>query len=143
MENKTKCFVLQLFIAPGNAGTALCGENSNISVTDFEAIKIFCLQEQIEMVIVGPEDPLVAGIYDYFKGNIELEKIIVIGPSSAGAQLEGSKAFSKRFMQRHNIPTAAYEEFTELNFDDGMRYLEHHSLPIVLKADGLAAVRES
>jgi len=129
----------QLFIAPGNAGTALYGENANIAVTDFEAIKKFCLHNQIEMVVVGPEDPLVLGIYDYFKKDTSLQNIIVIGPSSKAAQLEGSKAFSKHFMQRHNIPTASYAEFTEENFDKGLAYLEHHELPIVLKADGLAA----
>lgn len=129
----------RLFIAPGNAGTLLYGENINIAVTDFEAIKTFCLRQQVDMVIVGPEDPLVQGIYDYFKDDIDLEKIIVIGPSAAAAQLEGSKAFSKHFMLRHNIPTASYAEFVEDTFEDGLRYLEQHSLPIVLKADGLAA----
>jgi phosphoribosylamine--glycine ligase len=131
-----------LFIAPGNAGTLLCGENVNIAVTDFEAIKKFCISEQIEMVIVGPEDPLVMGIYDFFKKaslSGEVWSGIIIGPSAAGAQLEGSKAFSKHFMQRHNIPTAAYAEFTEDSFYKGLFYIENHSLPIVLKADGLAA----
>lgn len=128
-----------LFIAPGNAGTALCGENVNIAVTDFEAIKNFCVSRQIEMVVVGPEDPLVMGIYDYFKKDPSLQNIIIIGPSAAAAQLEGSKAFSKHFMQRHNIPTASYCEFTYTDFEEGLQYLQQHSLPIVLKADGLAA----
>lgn len=129
----------KLFIAPGNAGTILCGENVNIAVNDFEAIKKLCVSEKIEMVIVGPEDPLVLGIYDYFKNDISLENIIIIGPSAAAAQLEGSKAFSKHFMQRHKIPTAGYAEFTDENFEEGILYLTQHSLPIVLKADGLAA----
>lgn len=129
----------QLYIAPGNAGTALCGENINIAVTNFESIKNFCVSRQIEMVVVGPEDPLVLGIYDYFKKEISLQHIIIIGPSAAGAQLEGSKAFSKHFMQGHNIPTASYAEFTDNNFEEGIKYLQQHSQPIVLKADGLAA----
>jgi phosphoribosylamine--glycine ligase len=128
-----------LFIAPGNAGTEQFGKNINMTVTDFAAIRSFCLAEKIDMVVVGPEDPLVNGIYDFIKNDKELERVIVIGPSSAAAQLEGSKAFSKQFMQRHNIPTAAYAEFNEKNFDDGIAYLDKHSLPIVLKADGLAA----
>lgn len=129
----------RLFIAPGNAGTLLFGKNVNIAVTEFEAIKDFCIRENIEMVIVGPEDPLVLGIYDFFKKDKTLKNIIITGPSAAGAQLEGSKAFGKHFMQRHHIPTAAYAEFTEDNFDKGLIYIENHSLPIVLKADGLAA----
>jgi phosphoribosylamine--glycine ligase len=137
IKQSTMCS--RLFITPGNAGTAMCGENVNIAVTDFEAIKRFCINKEVEMVIVGPEDPLVAGIYDFFKKEKSLENIIISGPSAAGAQLEGSKAFSKHFMQRHNIPTAGYAEFTEENFDDGLIYLAQHSLPIVLKADGLAA----
>jgi len=129
----------RLFIAPGNAGTMFWGENINMAVTDFEAIKTFCVDEHIEMVVVGPEDPLVLGIYDFFKKEKSLKHIIVIGPSAAGAQLEGSKAFSKHFMQRHKIPTAGYAEFTDANFEDGLIYLAQHTLPIVLKADGLAA----
>lgn len=129
----------QLYIAPGNAGTILCGENVNIAVTDFEEIKNFCVRRPIEMVVVGPEDPLVRGIYDYFKNEVSLQQIIIIGPSAAGAQLEGSKAFSKHFMQRHNIPTASFAEFTDANFEQGLKYLEQHPTPIVLKADGLAA----
>jgi len=129
----------RVFIAPGNAGTALCGENVPIAVIDFDAIKTFCLNTNIGLVLVGPEDPLVLGIYDYFKNDESLSHIIVIGPSAAAAQLEGSKAFSKHFMQRHQIPTAGYAEFTQANFDEGTRYLEQHTLPIVLKADGPAA----
>ena len=128
----------QLFIAPGNAGTSNHGKNVPITTTDFEALKVFCIDEAIQMIVVGPEDPLVDGIYDYFKTS-HLNHIIVIGPSAGGAQLEGSKSFSKHFMQRHNIPTAAYAEFTESNFQEGLEYLRHHTLPIVLKADGLAA----
>jgi phosphoribosylamine--glycine ligase len=128
-----------LFIAPGNAGTGLLGENVNIAVTDFQAIKDFCVSRQVEIVVVGPEDPLVIGIYDYFKKESSLQNIIIIGPSAAAAQLEGSKAFSKHFMQRHNIPTASYAAFTDENFDEGLQYLQQHNLPIVLKADGLAA----
>lgn len=137
IKQSTHCS--RLFIAPGNAGTNLCGENVNIAVTDFEAIQIFCVSAQIEMVIVGPEDPLVLGIYDFFKKEKTLGHITIIGPSAAAAQLEGSKSFSKHFMQRHKIPTAGYAAFTEANFDEGLIYLENHSLPIVLKADGLAA----
>jgi len=125
----------QLYIVPGNAGTVQCGINVDISVNDFEAIKNFCLDEQIEMIVVGPEEPLVKGIYDYF----ENWNGRVIGPSAIGAQLEGSKAFSKKFIQRHNIPTASYAEFTLENFEEGKKYIVEHSLPVVLKADGLAA----
>ncbi len=128
-----------LFIAPGNAGTLQSGKNINISVNDFEAIKKFSLQNNIEMIVVGPEEPLVKGVYDFFTNDDETKNIILIGPSANGAQLEGSKAFSKKFMQRHNIPTAAYAEFTNENFEDGKKYIQQHSLPIVLKADGLAA----
>ncbi|MBS1773611.1 MAG: phosphoribosylamine--glycine ligase [Bacteroidetes bacterium] len=129
----------ELYIAPGNPGTATLGSNLNISVNDFDAIKEACLQDNIDILFVGPEDPLVNGIYDYFKADPQLKHIIVVGPSKEGAQLEGSKAFSKKFMQRHNIPTAAYQEFAEDNFDEGIAYLNQHTLPIVLKADGLAA----
>lgn len=128
-----------LFIAPGNAGTLQSGKNINIGVNDFEAIKKFSLQNNIEMIVVGPEEPLVKGVYDFLTNDEETKNIIVIGPSANGAQLEGSKAFSKKFMQRHNIPTAAYAEFTNENFEDGKKYIQQHSLPIVLKADGLAA----
>jgi phosphoribosylamine--glycine ligase len=129
----------QLFIAPGNAGTSQYGKNINISVNDFEAIKKFSIENNIEMIVVGPEEPLVKGVYDFFSNDEETKKIIVIGPSANGAQLEGSKAFSKKFMQRNNIPTAAYAEFTQQNFEEGKKYIQQHSLPVVLKADGLAA----
>ncbi|CAN5318654.1 phosphoribosylamine--glycine ligase [soil metagenome] len=128
-----------LFIAPGNAGTSLHGRNLNIEINDFDTIKNACLEHQIQMVVVGPEDPLVKGIYDFFKGDDQLKNLIIIGPSKQAAMLEGSKAFAKAFMQRHNIPTAAYREFNNNNFDEGVQYLKQHSLPIVLKADGLAA----
>lgn len=127
-----------LFIAPGNPGTSALGTNVNLSPTDFEALKSFCIQEGIEMVIVGPEDPLVLGIYDFFQQN-ELQHIHVIGPSKDAAQLEGSKAFAKEFMAEMNIPTAYYKEFTAHTFDEGITYLSACALPIVLKADGLAA----
>lgn len=129
----------QLFIAPGNAGTAEFGTNLDIAVTDFEAIKTTCLEQKINMLVVGPEEPLVKGIYDFFQQDEQLRHIIVVGPSAEAAQLEGSKAFSKKFMQRHHIPTAAYAEFTSDNFEDGKKYIAAHSLPVVLKADGLAA----
>ena len=130
---------MQLFIAPGNAGTVQYGTNVNISVNDFEAQKKCCVENNIAMVVVGPEDPLVKGVYDFYQQDEALKNIIVIGPSAYGAQLEGSKAFSKKFMQRHNIPTAAYAEFDATNFSAGKQYIAQHSLPIVLKADGLAA----
>ena len=129
----------RLLVAPGNAGTSEYGENVDISITDFEAIKKVCVSEGIEMVIVGPEEPLVKGIYDFFQNHEELKLRTVIGPSAAAAQLEGSKAFSKKFMERHNIPTAGYDEFDETNYEAGKKYISTHSLPIVLKADGLAA----
>lgn len=128
----------ELFIAPGNPGTAQCGTNVQIAITDFEGLGRFCLENSIEMVIAGPEEPLVKGAWDYFQKD-ELKHIPFIGPSQFGAQLEGSKAFAKAFMQRHNIPTAAYREFTADQFEDGVNYLQQHSLPVVLKADGLAA----
>lgn len=128
-----------LFIAPGNAGTAQCGKNINLNVNDFETIKKFAVGHDIEMIVVGPEDPLVNGVYDALKEDSATKNIIVIGPSANGAQLEGSKAFSKKFMQRHHIPTAAYAEFTKNNFEEGKKYIRQHSLPVVLKADGLAA----
>ncbi len=127
-----------LFIAPGNPGTARFGVNVDLDINDFDAISKFCIYEKIEMVIVGPEEPLVKGLYDHFKSDEELAKIYFIGPSKEGAQLEGSKAFAKAFMKRHNIPTAAYREFTIDNYEEGVVYLQEHSLPIVLKADGLA-----
>lgn len=129
----------QLFIAPGNPGIAQFGTNVNISATDFLSIKQFVLTNDVKMVVVGPEAPLVAGIYDFFLNDENLNHIPVIGPSKVGAQLEGSKAFSKAFMMRHNIPTAAYKEFTQANIEEGLEYIEQQKIPIVLKADGLAA----
>lgn len=129
----------QLYIAPGNAGTAAFGTNLAISVTDFDGIKDACMNYQINMLVVGPEEPLVKGIYDVFQADPALSHIIVVGPSKAAAQLEGSKAFSKKFMQRQGIPTAAYAEFTADSIEEGKKYILQHSLPIVLKADGLAA----
>lgn len=129
----------KLYIAPGNAGTSTYGTNVALSILEFEAIKAFCIEHNIDILFPGGEDSLVAGIYDFFKNDNALKHIIVAGPSKDGAQLEGSKAFSKKFMQRHNIPTAAYREFDENSFDEGIQYLEQHSTPIVLKADGLAA----
>ena len=129
----------KLFIAPGNAGTAQHGENVNISATDFESLKTFVIDNEIEMLVVGPEDPLVKGIYDYFKNDEVLSEVCVIGPSQEGAQLEGSKEYSKQFMQRHDIPTAAYDSFTKDSLNEGYNFLETLSPPYVLKADGLAA----
>jgi len=128
-----------LYIAPGNAGTAQHGTNVNISITDFDAIKSFVLEKQIALLIVGPEEPLVKGVTDYFRKDKQLQQVAVIGPSQYGAQLEGSKAFAKKFMIRHGIPTAAYREFDESNYEEGIPYIQEHALPIVLKADGLAA----
>lgn len=128
-----------LFIAPGNGGTEAYGTNVNIGVNDFEAIKELVLKEQIDMVIVGPEDPLVNGIHDFFLADASIAQIPVIGPKKEGAILEGSKDFSKQFMQRHNIPTAASKSFTNDNLAEGLAYLQNHALPVVLKADGLAA----
>ena len=129
----------KLFIAPGNAGTLQHGENVAIGVNDFDAIEKFVLENEIDLVVVGPEDPLVNGIYDYFLSKAELKNIPVIGPSKTGAQLEGSKAFAKQFMVRHHIPTAAYGEFTIENLEDGFDFIDEQTPPIVLKADGLAA----
>ncbi len=129
----------QLFIAPGNAGTGAYGKNVNIKPTDFAAIKDFVLKNAVNMVLVGPEEPLVKGIHDYFLANDEIKNIPVIGPREQGAQLEGSKNFSKAFMRRHNIPTAASASFTKNTLSQGLSYLETHKLPVVLKADGLAA----
>jgi len=128
-----------LFIAPGNAGTQEFGKNIEIALTDFEAIKKTCLDNKIELVFVGPEDPLVNGIYDFFNRDESLQNIMVIGPSQEAAKLEGSKSYAKAFMQRHNIPTAAYKEFDVKNYDEGILYIKNHQLPVVLKADGLAA----
>ena len=129
----------KLFIAPGNAGTDLVGLNKNIDVTDFDAIKHLVIDEDIEMVVVGPEDPLVNGIYDFFKNDNDLNNVSIIGPSKEGAQLEGSKKFAKEFMQRHNIPTAKYKSFDKDSLQEGYDFLETLSPPYVLKADGLAA----
>ena len=129
----------QLFIAPGNAGTEKLGINVPIKADDFLKIKSFCLENQIKMVIVGPEDPLVKGIYDFFKNDDQLNDIPVIGPSKIGATLEGSKEFAKKFMQKYNIPTADYQSFTKENINEGFAFLEKMKPPYVLKADGLAA----
>lgn len=129
----------QLYIAPGNAGTESYGINIPIKATDFENIKAFVLENKIAMVIVGPEEPLVKGIHDFFLADEDLQKIPVIGPQKQGAMLEGSKDFSKRFMQRYNIPTASSQSFTVDTLAEGLHYLDTQSLPIVLKADGLAA----
>ncbi len=129
----------KLYIAPGNGGTGQCGENVALNVNDFPAIEKFVLDNNIGMVVVGPEDPLVNGIYDYFQSKKELSSIPVIGPSQKGATLEGSKAFAKAFMMRNDIPTAAYREFTAANLQEGLDYLDRQYPPIVLKADGLAA----
>lgn len=129
----------KLFIAPGNAGTALVGTNVDIKADDFAAIKDFALANQVNMVVVGPEDPLVKGVYDYFKKDEALSSIPVIGPSGEGAQLEGSKDFAKAFMMRHHIPTARYKSISTENLEEGYAFLESLSAPYVLKADGLAA----
>lgn len=131
--------VEKLFIAPGNAGTGLVGENVAIAATDFPAIKEFVLNNQVDMVVVGPEDPLVKGVYDYFKNDSQLASVPVIGPSKEGAQLEGSKDFAKAFMMRHNIPTAQYKSISADNLEEGFAFLESLQAPYVLKADGLAA----
>jgi phosphoribosylamine--glycine ligase len=127
-----------LFVAPGNPGTATCAINVLLNIYDFENIKDFIVANNVKLLVVGPEEPLVNGIYDYMNEALG-NQLIVVGPSANAAQLEGSKAFSKQFMQRHNIPTAAYAEFTKDNFEDGKKYIAQHTLPIVLKADGLAA----
>lgn len=129
----------QLFIAPGNAGTGAYGKNVNVNPNDFEAVKTFALKENVTLIVVGPEEPLVNGIHDFFSNDERLSHIAVIGPKKEGAILEGSKDFSKQFMERHNIPTAKSRTFTNANLADGLSYLAQHSLPIVLKADGLAA----
>ena len=128
-----------LFVAPGNAGTAGIAQNVNISPTDFDAIKNFVLAEKVNMVVVGPEDPLVKGVYDFFKNDEALAAVPVIGPSKHGAELEGSKEFAKKFLIKNNIPTAAYDSFTKDTVEDGCKFLETLKAPYVLKADGLAA----
>jgi len=137
LAQSEKC--TQLFIAPGNAGTGKYGTNVNLKVTDFEGIKQFALANAINMVLVGPEEPLVKGIHDFFLADGQLKHIPVIGPQAEGAQLEGSKDFSKQFMTRHNIPAAASRTFTHETLQEGFDYLPTIGLPIVLKADGLAA----
>ena len=137
MLHSSKCSAL--FVAPGNAGTAEIATNVSINPTDFNAIKLFVIQEKIEMVVVGPEDPLVSGIYDFFKNDSKLNHIPVIGPSKVGAQLEGSKEFAKEFLVKHKIPTAAYDSFTAATVEKGCSFLETLQPPYVLKADGLAA----
>ena len=129
----------KLYIAPGNAGTSNVGENVPIGVNEFDKIKEFAVSHQVDMVVVGPEDPLVKGIYDEFKADETTKHIPVIGPSKAGAVLEGSKDFAKGFMQRHGIPTAAYKTFNGTNVEEGLRFLETLKAPYVLKADGLCA----
>lgn len=131
--------VEKLYIAPGNAGTAVVGQNVPLKADDFEGIKDFVLGHEIQMVVVGPEDPLVKGVYDFFKQDERLKGIPVIGPSRQGAVLEGSKDFAKGFMLRHSIPTAAYRTFTSETLEDGLKFLETLSAPYVLKADGLCA----
>ena len=129
----------KLYIAPGNAGTSNCGENVAMKADDFEAIKTFCVEKDINMVVVGPEDPLVKGIYDNLKEDARTKEIPVIGPSKAGAVLEGSKDFAKSFMQRHHIPTARYQTFDGDHLQEGLAFLETLEAPYVLKADGLCA----
>ena len=129
----------QLFIAPGNPGTALCGQNVNIKATDFPLLATFCLEQKIDMLVVGPEDPLVLGVVDFFATSPGLENLPVIGPSKIAAQMEGSKVFAKAFMMRNNVQTPAYKEFSNDSFAEASKYISEHALPIVLKADGLAA----
>lgn len=131
--------VEKLFIAPGNAGTSAVGENVSIKATDFPALKAFALEQKIDMIVVGPEDPLVEGIYDSFTGDASTQHIAIIGPTAKGAQLEGSKEFAKGFMERHGIPTARYKSITAANLDEGLAFLETLEAPYVLKADGLCA----
>lgn len=131
--------VEKLFVAPGNAGTATCGENVDIKADDFETLKQFVADNAVDMVVVGPEDPLVKGIYDDFKNDPRTASVPVIGPSKAGAVLEGSKDFAKAFMMRHNIPTAQYKTFNGTTLNEGLAFLETLKAPYVLKADGLCA----
>jgi len=137
MSQSSECS--QLFIAPGNGGTGAYGKNINLNPNDFEAVKAFALKEAIDLLVVGPEEPLVNGIHDFFVNDEALAHIPVIGPKKEGAILEGSKDFSKQFMARHGIPTPASRSFTNESLEEGLKYLETHALPIVLKADGLAA----
>ncbi len=131
--------VEKLFIAPGNAGTSAVGENVAIKATDFPALKTFALKEKVDMIVVGPEDPLVEGIYDNFAGDAATQHIAIIGPTAKGAQLEGSKEFAKGFMERHGIPTARYKSINAENLEEGLAFLETLEAPYVLKADGLCA----
>lgn len=139
MENSPKPESRETFIAPGNAGTSAVGENVSIKATDFPALKAFALEQKIDMIVVGPEDPLVEGIYDSFTGDASTQHIAIIGPTAKGAQLEGSKEFAKGFMERHGIPTARYKSITAANLDEGLAFLETLEAPYVLKADGLCA----
>jgi phosphoribosylamine---glycine ligase len=129
----------KLFIAPGNAGTAEVGINVNIGINDFSKIADFCTNEKVDLILVGPEEPLVNGIRDYFESNKKLQKIKIVGPDAAGAMLEGSKEFSKNFMHKYKIPTAESATFSKETFQEGLKYLDNCQMPIVLKADGLAA----
>lgn len=129
----------KLFIAPGNGGTAQCGQNVPLSITDFPAIEAFCIKESIGLVFVGPEEPLVKGVVDHFRNTPSLKDILIIGPAAEAAKLEGSKSFAKAFMQKYDIPTAGYREFDVHSYEEGVHYIQKHSLPVVLKADGLAA----
>ena len=137
ISQSTQCS--KLIIAPGNGGTAAYGKNVNINPNDFQAVKELALKEQINLVVVGPEEPLVNGIHDFFLADSQLAQIPVIGPKKEGAILEGSKDFSKQFMERHGIPTASSRSFTQETLTEGLEYLQSHALPVVLKADGLAA----
>lgn len=137
MSQSPKCS--RLFTAPGNPGTAQCGTNLPFAATDFAAIKKCCADNNIAMVVIGPEEPLVKGLVNELKADPSLQHLMIIGPDAHAAQLEGSKAFAKAFMQRHGIPTAAYGEFTADNFEAGIEYIKAQKLPVVLKADGLAA----
>ena len=132
-------FCTQLFIAPGNAGTSEFGKNVKINPNDFEVVGQFCIENTIELLIVGPEEPLVLGIRDYFEAHENLKNILFIGPDKMGATMEASKDWSKAFMYKNNIPTAAYKTFTSQNLEEGIEYLKTQKMPIVLKADGLAA----
>jgi phosphoribosylamine---glycine ligase len=128
-----------LFIAPGNAGTANFGTNVAIAISDFEQLAIFAVEQKVDLILVGPEEPLVKGITDFFNQKESTKHIKIIGPSKEAAQLEGSKAYAKDFMNRHGIPTAVYKEFVETDFEAGLDYIDNHALPLVIKADGLAA----
>ena len=128
-----------LWIAPGNAGSSAFGQNVSIGVNDFEGIKSFCLQNKIDLLVVGPEEPLVKGLRDFMAQSPETSGIPIVGPGESGAKLEGSKDFSKKFMMAHGIPTASYATFTSATLQEGIDFLKQQNLPIVLKADGLAA----